>query len=244
MNPQINLQDNPQILKEFENYWLVYKPRGWFVHPPSDKRALKKFSHKILTSWFLQNLNRKAFPIHRLDFATEGLMIWSKDSESAGILNELHYDERLIKTYHAVVRGSPADEGIVDIPLKSDAYLEPIVCITKFKTLKRLELPTQINSEHATSRYSLMEVTLQTGRWHQIRRHFNRLSNPIIGDREHGDSHHNRYFRDQLKLDGLLLKAEKLEFTCPFSNEEKTFQAPPTEHWQKIYSLFDHRSLQ
>ena len=43
MNPQINLQDNPQILKEFENYWLVYKPRGWFVHPPSDKRALKKF---------------------------------------------------------------------------------------------------------------------------------------------------------------------------------------------------------
>ncbi len=240
----MNHQTNPQILEDFENYWLVYKPRGWFVHPPSDKRAFKKFSQKIMTSWFWRNLNCKAFPVHRLDFATEGLMIWAKNSESASILNELHYNERLTKTYHAVVRGSPADEGVIDIPLLSDSSLETVPCFTKFRTLKRLEIPAQINSPHPTSRYSLMEVKLLTGRWHQIRRHFNRLSNPIIGDREHGDSHHNRYFRDHLKIDGLLLKAERLEFLCPFSGVEKNFQSPMTEPWEKIDSLFESGSSQ
>ena len=234
---------NPLILEDLENYWVVYKPSGWFVHPPSDKRALKQFSNYILTSWFYKNLNQKAYPIHRLDFATEGIMIWAKNSESAGILNELHYDECLIKTYHAIVRGHPPDEGVIDIPLLSDLNREPVPCVTKYKALKRLELPVRINSEFLSSRYSFMEVTLKTGRWHQIRRHFNRISCPIIGDREHGDSHHNRYFRDRLKIPQLLLKAHELKFICPFSGEGKVFTSPVSEKWEAAYALFGARPL-
>jgi tRNA pseudouridine65 synthase len=229
----------PQILEETDQYWLMYKPCGWFVHPPDDKRALKQFSQKILTSWFWQHFNQKAFPIHRLDFPTEGLMIWAKDSESAGILNELHYDNRLQKTYHAVVRGHMPEIGRIDIPLSSDMYPEAVPCLTEYKTLNRIEKAVQINSEHATSRYSLVEAYLKTGRWHQIRRHFNRIAHPIIGDREHGDSHHNRFFRDKLELTSLLLKAHRLEFICPFTNEKKKFEAPLTKKWHQVYSLFD-----
>ena len=94
MNPS-TLGTEPQVLEDHEHYWVLYKPISWFVHPPSDRRALKKFSQRILTSWFWKNLNQKAFPIHRLDFATEGLMIWAKSSESAGALNELHYDSQI-----------------------------------------------------------------------------------------------------------------------------------------------------
>lgn len=229
----------PQILEDHEHFWLLYKPTSWFVHPPSDRRALKKFSRSILTSWFWRNLNQKAYPVHRLDFATEGLMIWAKSPESAGALNELHYGSQIKKTYHAVVRGHTLDSGIIDIPLLSDSSPDAVACLTEYKTLKRVERNVQVNSLHPTSRYSLVEVTLKTGRWHQIRRHFNRISHPLIGDREHGDSHHNRYFRDELKLSSLLLKAHSLEFRNPFSGEQMTFETPLTERWNQVYKLFE-----
>lgn len=237
MNQKIQL---PLILKEEKNYWVVIKPSGWFVHPPSDLRALKQFSENIMTSWFWKNLKIKAYPIHRLDFSTEGLMIWAKDSASAAALNELHFDQRLQKTYHAVVRGFTLDSGLIDIPLLSDAAPEPVSAVTEYQTLKRLELPVQVHPAHPTSRYSLVEVKLRTGRWHQIRRHFDRIAHPLIGDQEHGDSHHNRYYRDHLKIPGLLLKAERLNFQCPFSGETQSFQTPMTDRWQKIYRLFQH----
>jgi tRNA pseudouridine65 synthase len=230
----------PQILEEQPNYWVLYKPSGWFVHPPSDRRALKKFSQHILTSWFWRNLKQKAYPIHRLDFATEGLMIWAKSSESAGVLNDLHHGSRLNKTYHAVVRGHTLDSGLIELPLLSDSHVVAVECLTEYKTLKRMELNAKINSAHPTSRYSLVEVQLKTGRWHQIRRHFNRISHPIIGDREHGDSHHNRYFRDELKIPGLLLKAHRLDFQCPFLDKFQSLNAPVTEKWGSLYSLFQN----
>lgn len=228
----------PTILEDHPQYWVMYKPSGWFVHAPSDSRALKQFKNYILTTWFWRNLNQKAFPIHRLDFATEGLMIWAKNSESASALNFLHKDNQLQKTYLCVVRGHTDDSGVIDEPLLSDSSPEPVECRTEFKTLARIELPVKINSMHETSRYSLVEVYLKTGRWHQIRRHFNRISHPLIGDREHGDSHHNRFFRDELKIPGLLLKSRNLNFQCPFTNETKSFHAPVTEKWQQILSLF------
>ena len=228
----------PLILEDNEHYWLLYKPSGWFVHPPNDARALKQFKNFILTDWFQRHLNQKAYPIHRLDFATEGLMLWAKTSDAAGALNFLHKGNQLKKTYLAVVRGHTEDTGAIDVPLLSDLSPIPVECLTEYQTLKRIELPAKINSEHATSRYSLVEVYLKTGRWHQIRRHFNRISHPLIGDQEHGDSHHNRYFRDELRLPGLLLKSRSLNFQCPFTDENKSFHAPVTEKWQQIQSLF------
>lgn len=229
----------PQILEDNPHYWVLYKPGSWFVHPPSDKRALKQFSNSILTSWFWRHLNQKAYPIHRLDFLTEGLMIWAKDSESASQLNFLHQDSQLQKTYHAVVRGHTDETGIIDIPLQTDTSPEPVPCLTEYKTLKKIEMPLGINSTYSSSRYSLVEVKLKTGRWHQIRKHFNRIAHPLIGDREHGDSHHNRYFRDQLKIPSLLLKSHQLEFSCPFTRQKRVITSPVSDKWQAVYTLFE-----
>lgn len=228
----------PEILEKNDFFWVMAKPAGWFVHPPSDRRALKKFSNRILTSWLEKNFEKKAFPIHRLDFLTEGVMIWALDSEKASRLNQLHSTEGLRKTYHAIVRGSTPDEGKIEIPLQSDSHFQEVPCLTEYQTLKRIELPVQINSAHATSRYSLVEVSLKTGRWHQIRRHFNRISHPIIGDREHGDSHHNRFFRDQLKIPSLLLRASQIQFECPFHQETRIYAYPLNPRWEKIQDLF------
>lgn len=232
----------PVILHELENYIVLFKPAGWFVHSPDDKRAQIQFKDKILTTWFYKNFRKKYFPVHRLDFGTEGLLLWGKSREATGILSSLNRNGQFEKTYHAVVRGylEPIN-GKIELPLFSQRFQVDQPSLTDYKTLKRLEFPVQINSPHPTSRYSLLEVRLQSGRWHQIRRHMDQIHHPVIGDQRHGDSHHNRYFRDDLKLPGLLLKAISLKFVDPWTGQPTEYLSPSTERWENVYRLcFQH----
>ncbi len=231
--------ESPRILEKTEHYWVVAKPLGWFVHSPEDKRAQTQFRHRIMTRWFESEFNFKPSPIQRLDFLTEGVMIWALNSTAAGILNRLHSQQGFVKTYHAIVRGLTPDSGLIDLPLASDSSPDEVPCQTLYRRLAAVDWPVQIHSPHPTSRYSWVEVQLKTGRWHQIRRHFNRISHPIIGDREHGDSHHNRYFRDHLGLPSLLLKAHQLDFSCPFTGERRSSLFPLNERWQRLQKLFN-----
>ena len=230
---------DPQIVADFENYFVLYKPPGWFVHPPSDGRALRKFRSRILTQYLQNQLGGRVHPVHRLDFATEGILVWAKNPESAGALSRINEGGGFTKIYHAIVRGHPTPrDGLIEIPLASDSSLGLVPCRTEYKTLQQIDLPHQVHSKYPTSRYAWLEVRLHTGRWHQIRRHMNRISHPIIGDREHGDSHHNRFFRECLKIPGLLLKAQSLRFQDPFNQEPRFFESPQTPNWSSLQALF------
>lgn len=229
----------PIILHELENYIVLFKPAGWFVHPPDDKRALVQFKNQILTTWFSKTLGEKYFPVHRLDFGTEGLLLWGKNREATASLSALNRHGLLEKKYHAVVRGymDPVD-GKIEIPLFSQRFQVDQPSVTEYQTLKQLEIPVQINSPFPTSRYSLLEVRLRSGRWHQIRRHMDQVNHPLIGDQLHGDSHHNRYFRDELKLSGLLLRAFSLQFVDPWTEKQVIYTSLMTERWGKVFSAF------
>lgn len=229
----------PFILHELENYIVLFKPAGWFVHSPDDKRAQVQFKTQILTTWLSKTLGQKYFPVHRLDFGTEGLLLWGKNREATASLSVLNRNGLLEKKYHAVTRGylDPVD-GKIEIPLFSQRFQVDQPSITEYQTLKQLEIPVQINSPFPTSRYSLVEVRLHSGRWHQIRRHMDQVNHPLIGDQLHGDSHHNRYFRDELKLSGLLLRAFSLQFVDPWTEKQLTYNSPITERWEKVFSTF------
>jgi tRNA pseudouridine65 synthase len=153
-------------------------------------------------------------------------------------LAALFMERQVKKTYLAVVRGYLEDEGRIDLPLEIRGSPELAESITEYRTLARLELPIAVSTRYPTSRYSLLEVKPHTGRWHQIRRHFDRVSHPLIGDVEHGDSHHNRFFRDQLNLGGLCLRATRLEFTHPWSGMPLLLEAPEHTKWQRLTRLF------
>ncbi|MFN9066887.1 MAG: hypothetical protein ACK5V3_06630, partial [Bdellovibrionales bacterium] len=56
--------------------------------------------------------------------------------------------------------------------------------------------------------------------------------------REHGCSHHNRFWRDQMQINGLLLKCQSLAFKDPWSHLEQTFNSPLTERWEKVIRYF------
>jgi tRNA pseudouridine65 synthase len=228
----------PKILHSTPHYLILYKPPGWFVHLPEDRRAQKAFKKVVLTHWFEDVLKIKIFPVQRLDFATEGILMAGTHSEAASTLNFLQREGGIEKSYHTVVRGFTPPQQKIEIPLQSDSSPELRDCITHFETLKQIEIPKPAHPDFAFSRYSFLKVRLETGRWHQIRRHMNRISHPIVGDREHGCSHHNRFWRDQMQVNGLLLKCQQLKFKDPWTDGLQNHQCPSTERWQKVEHHF------
>ncbi len=209
------------------------------MHPPENPIYRRGLKRRTCVQWLMDFENIKANPVHRLDVPTEGLLIFAKNKESSTLLNAQFKEQSVKKVYHAVVRGwmTPTD-GKIDLPLELDSTGELVPCLTFYKTLKTLEQNHCIQEKFPTSRYSLVEVSPKSGRWHQIRRHMNRISHPIVGDREHGDSRHNRYFRENLSIDGLCLRATSITFTHPKTNQLMTWHSPLTQKWETIFNLF------
>lgn len=230
----------PLIIYEDLDLIVLFKPSQYYVHPPENKYAKQKVGRNTCLHWLQDHHKIKADPIHRLDYATEGLVVFGKHKESTQKLNLAMRDNKFKKLYDAVIRGWIKDEyGKIDLPLELDSTGEKVDCLTLYSTLKKIELNYSVHSKFTTTRYSWMELELKTGRWHQIRRHMNRISHPVIGDREHGDSHHNRFFRDTLRIDGLCLRAKRLVFPHPLEYKMVEVSAPLTEKWSLIEDLFN-----
>ncbi len=231
----------PQIHYQDDCILVLYKPPSWFVHPPENPRYRRGLKRRTCVQWLMDVHGIRAFPAHRLDAATEGVLIFGKTKEATAHLNLQFKNHETQKTYHAIVRGWFKEKNhSIDLQLELDSTGDLVACETKYKVLSEIELPHQVNSAFQTTRYSWLEVTPVTGRWHQIRRHMNRVAHPVLGDREHGDSHHNRFFRDQLKIDGLCLRAFQLQVRHPANNELVSYRTNSNEKWinlQKIFSV-------
>ena len=224
------------FLYQDDDFVVIDKPSGYHVHPPEDDYPVPR--SKICLYRVRDTLKQKIYPVHRLDVATSGLLIFAKSSEMAGALCRQFADNGIRKTYWAVARGYTPEEGLIELPLESDSSGECVPAQTAYRRLQILELDRPVGKRFPTALYSLLSVKPRTGRFHQIRRHFNRISHPLVGDGTHGDSHHNRFFREQLGLAGLCLRASHLEFLHPRHQTPFKIQAPVTEKWVKIQSLF------
>lgn len=220
-----------------ETFFAIDKPAGYFVHPP-EASAFPTPKEKICLYHLQRAFRRPVFPIHRLDAPTSGLVLFALDRPTTRELSRLFKDREMEKTYRAVVRGFTPRDGTIALPLEIKGFEEPNPCETHFTTLAHVELPHAVGKKYPTARYSLVSVSPRTGRWHQIRRHFDRIAHPLIGDIEHGDSHHNRFFRDTLKISGLCLRAERLSFVNPLTQEKLTIEAPADARWNLISELF------
>lgn len=229
----------PKIHYQDDHVLVLYKPPSWFVHPPENPRYRRGLKRRTCVQWLMDVHNIQAFPAHRLDAATEGVLIFGKTKEATAHLNAQFKNREPKKVYHAIVRGWFKEKnGSVELDLELDSTGTLVNCKTQYQVLSQIELPHQVNSQFHTTRYTWLEVKPITGRWHQIRRHMNRISHPVIGDREHGDSHHNRFFRDHLKVDGLCLRAVFLKLMHPKTGVEISFESPQTERWRHLEKIF------
>lgn len=218
------------ILFQDEFFVAVNKPAGLLVH----KTAISRDTTFLLQT--LRNiLKRRLFPVHRLDRATSGIVVFGLSSEAAAGLNRLFSAHLVQKTYLALVRGYFPDNGRLNYPVKVDNIR--VDAVTEYKNLKKVELPYAVG-KHPTSRYSLIQLKPKTGKRHQLRQHCKHLFHPIIGDTTYGDGRHNRFFREEFQVSRMMLHAEKLDFIHPFSTEPISIQAPLDEAWNKTLSIF------
>lgn len=154
--------------------------------------------------------------IHRLDYGTSGVLLIGKTRNAVVSLNKLFSTRETEKTYFAVTIGKMEKSGTIDKPIDGKPS------ITSFRVLK------SVPSERFEF-LNLVEVRIETGRRHQIRKHFHGLGNPILGDKQ--------YFKEGLILTrkGMYLHASKLSFKHPFTNELFEFEAPIPKKFRKLF---------
>ena len=210
------------ILYSDEHFVAIDKPPGVLLH-----RSRLSEDKVFVLQMLRDQLGHWVYPVHRLDRATSGVLIFGKTAEAAGRLGAHFMEKTVDKHYLAIVRGWPPESGTIDYPLDDpETGRGPMQAITHFARLGTSEIEAPIGLRYPTARFSFMSAQLETGRRHQIRKHFAHLRYPIIGDTRHGDVKQNKYFRDVWGIQRLFLHSYRLAFQHPFSGENLTIHAP------------------
>jgi|JI81BgreenRNA_FD_contig_41_2584454_length_855_multi_5_in_0_out_0_1 tRNA pseudouridine65 synthase len=223
------------VLIKGKGWVAVNKPAGLLVHESAYSGPAPATALSILR----KQLRRKQLhAVHRLDSATSGVLLVAFDEDTAQGLAKQFEARETEKTYLVIVRGYAPAEGEIDRPLPGAQLGSPArPALTRFKTMARIELPIPVD-KFPVSRYSLVEVRPETGRHHQIRRHFKVLAHPIIGDVQYGKGDHNRVFRQNYDVHRLMLHAWKLKFRDPATGEETMVEAPVDDSWTRALKIF------
>ncbi|MEO5970933.1 MAG: pseudouridine synthase, partial [Bdellovibrionia bacterium] len=163
-----------RILYQDLSLVVVDKPAGFHVHPPEDMRH--KIPNGINCLHLLsRQINTYLYPVHRLDRATSGVLVFALKPEVATALSKLFSERTIEKTYFTVVRGwVEPGASTINYPLKEFNNSGEAVfreSVTHYEAIAWVELPTPVG-KYSTARYSLVRVSPETGRMHQIRRHF------------------------------------------------------------------------
>lgn len=219
------------ILYQDQDLVVINKRSGLLVHRSLIDKGAREFAVQILRD----QLQQPVFPVHRLDRATSGALLFALSKDSARELSRQFECGQVEKKYLAIVRGQLKDSVLVDHALqeeldkKTDAKAKTNKpaqdAITEIRPLLQCELPVAVD-RYPTSRYSLIEALPKTGRKHQIRRHLKHLKHPIIGDSNYGHGKHNRFFSERLGNQRLLLACTELSFAHPKTGATMTVQAP------------------
>ena len=214
----MNTPETLELLYLDERLCAIAKPAGIMVH-----RTGISADRVFLVDLLRERLDRRIWTVHRLDRATSGVLLFALDVDMAAEMGRLFEAGEIDKRYLAVLRGWLDDSGEIDKPL-SGARNKTREALTRYRRLATTELPVAV-PPHETARYSLAEIAPRTGRTHQIRRHFNHISHPIVGDVNHGDRRHNRLFRARFGCHRLLLHALSLELPHPGTGRVLNLQA-------------------
>lgn len=220
-----------QILYRDEHLIAINKPHGLLVHRSSIASDVEVFALQLLRDQIGQWVN----PVHRLDRKTAGVLLFALSKEAEIAMHRQFASNLVKKKYLAIVRGFTPDAEEIDYPLrKENGTLQE--AFTKYITLNRAELGLPFG-KHTSSRYSLVEASPETGRMHQLRKHFGHISHPIIGDRPHGCNKQNKFFKENWNMTTMLLHASELSFDHPFLHHTTKIVAPLQPEFETVMDL-------
>lgn len=217
------------IIFEDEEVVAVSKPAGLLVHrgEATSRREI------ALLQLVRAELNQRVYPIHRLDRATSGLVLFAKSARSAAWMGEQMRGQQLSKIYLAVVRSWPTSPQTIDYPLKSLDERETLQeAVTELRCLGRATLETCVETL-PQARYGFLELKPLSGRRHQLRRHLSHIHHPLIGDTTYGRGAHNRFFRTNFDCQRLLLHHASTRWMSR-SGAMQSAAAPLDAAWMRV----------
>ncbi|MDQ2779065.1 MAG: RluA family pseudouridine synthase [Pseudomonadota bacterium] len=209
----------------FEDEWLlaIDKPAGVAVHGGSG------VSHGVIEQ-LRQSRPQARFLelVHRLDRETSGILLLAKKRSALTALQEQFRLRGTHKVYAAAVFGAwPAHLKVIDLPLHkaTDAAGARNVRVVAADDADGRRSITLVKLLQMQGDLSLLDVTIKTGRTHQIRVHLAHSGHPVVGDPKYGDFARNKAFARASRFERMFLHARELAFTHPASGERITLGA-------------------
>ena len=235
----IEPEDIPlEIVWEDENMAVVNKPSGMLTHP-TPLETSGTLVNALLYKYGVDGLSdlngefRRGI-VHRLDRNTSGLLMIAKNNKAHEYLANLIKNHDMTKKYHAVLKGDyPLDEDVINEPIgrhKTQPHKMTVTpdgkpSTTILKVLERFKEATYV------------ELTLVTGRTHQIRVHANFRHYPVFNDTLYGAG------QGKIKTQEQVLQSFYLKFAKPFSAEIIELEIPPDEELSKVLTYFRNRRV-
>ena len=217
------------VLFEDEHLLVIDKPAGVAVHGGSGVSfgVIEQLRRARPDAKFLEL-------VHRLDRETSGLLLIAKRRSALTALQDQFRQRETGKTYQALVIGRwPAKLKVIDVALHKylDAAGERRVRAVAPGTEEGRRSISLVKVAQQYADFTLLDVTIKTGRTHQIRVHLQNAGHPIVGDDKYGDFALNKALATGRQLAGhrferMFLHARRLAFDHPVSGERITLEAP------------------
>ena len=224
------------ILSEDDHVIVVYKPAGLATQTAHVGRQ------DVVSE--LKNYLKNPYLgiIHRLDQPVEGLLVFAKNKKAAAALTGQLQEKLFSKHYYAVVCGLPEENrGRLENYIYRDrdnmaVVLDEIKEETGNRTdnIQKAVLDYTILKKSGEKEIALADITLETGRFHQIRAQMAHVGMPLLGDLKYGNTR-SRELTESLQVRNVALCAYSLEFIHPVFRKKLSFQVTPSG---RVFSFF------
>ncbi|MBR1460431.1 RluA family pseudouridine synthase [bacterium] len=226
------------VVWEDENMAVVNKPSGMLTHPTfieTSGTLVNALLYKYGDNLSDTNGEFRRGIVHRLDRNTSGLLMIAKNNKTHEYLANIIKEHQLTKKYHAVLKGFyPNENDVISEPIgrnnvnpkKMAVRSDGRPSLTKLKVL-----------EHFGNDATYVELTLVTGRTHQIRVHTSYKNHPVYNDTLYGAG------EGKVKTQEQVLQSFYLKFTKPFSSSIIELEIPPDDKLEKVLKYFRNRRV-
>ena len=223
-----------EIVYEDENMLVVNKPSGMLTHPTTQERSgtlVNALLYKYGSNLSDINGEFRRGILHRLDRNTSGLLMIAKNNAAHEFLAEQIKNHTITKKYRAIVNGNyKADYEEINLPIGRHPKVTHKMAVVPDGKESRTIVRVLERFKDAT----YLELTLITGRTHQIRVHLSHKKHPVYNDTLYGGS-------GKASTEEQVLQSYYLKFTKPFSNEIIELEIPPDEKITKVLNYLKNR---
>lgn len=219
------------IVYEDDDVIVVNKANGIVVHPAVGNTSGTLVNGLMYHSKNLSRINGEFRPgiVHRIDAYTTGLLMVAKNDKAHEFLAKQLEEKSTKRVYWALVWGViPNDTGTIDAPIGRDSNDRKKMCVTSVNSKKAI---THFKVLERYKSATLIELSLETGRTHQIRVHMNYIGYPIVNDPVYGK-------RKLIDDSGQCLHAKTLGFIHPTTLKEISFDSELPDCFVNILNKF------